>query len=275
MKDLLESLDSTVFTPELKANIQAKFASKLTEIEDSYKNQLTESATKVTELEAALVEATEKLEESISAVEVKAEEYAELIKEDVEAKAEAFGKYVTEQIEAKAEAYVDLVKKELNETVSSYLDKVVETFVETNRLVVEDAVQVEKTKSLLEGLDSIIYTAGRSVVEINESVQAEKPKDGVAELKAKIDSLIKENAELKSSSKAKEKESILESVAKDLTLVQRDRFDRLAKVITESDSTIYKLSLEKIKEEILDKVETVITEKVEDSSAKPAHKRFF
>jgi vacuolar-type H+-ATPase subunit I/STV1 len=157
------------------------------------------------------------------------------------------------------------------------LDKVVETYVNENRISIDESVEIEKAKAMLEGLDSIIYTAGKSVIEIQESMSDKKTDSTVAELKAKIDSLVKENNTLKESQKTKEKENILEEVAKDLTLVQRDSFDRLAKIVSlnESDMGIYRASLEKIKGEVVGKVEESLNEKVQDKTPEKNHKRFF
>ena len=211
-------------------------------------------------------------------MESKAEAYANYVREDLESKAEAYGEYIKEEMESKAEAYVEYVKEQLKETISSYLDKVVESYIDENRIAIDESVEIEKTRAMLDGLDSIIYTAGKSVVEIQESLADKKDEESVSALKAKIDQLIKENASLKDSQKQKEKQAVVEEIAKDLTLVQRDSFDRLAKFINESNIDIYRSALLKIKEEITTKVEestTLNESKESDGEPAKSHDRFF
>ena len=285
MKDLLESLDSAIFTPELKGEIQAKFAAKIVEVEDKYKTQIEEATAKIEELEknSLIVEDLESKAEAYGEyikeeMESKAEAYANYVREDLESKAEAYGEYIKEEMESKAEAYVEYVKEQLKETISSYLDKVVESYIDENRIAIDESVEIEKTRAMLDGLDSIIYTAGKSVVEIQESLADKKDEESVSALKAKIDQLIKENASLKDSQKQKEKQAVVEEIAKDLTLVQRDSFDRLAKFINESNIDIYRSALLKIKEEITTKVEestTLNESKESDGEPAKSHDRFF
>ena len=278
MNKLLESLDSAIFTDELKANIQAKFASKVVEIEDNFKGELEDVRDELSESKLTISELTNELKE----VKIHAQAYAEKVVAeaiseteasneaailDYKAKAQSYGEYIAEQYKTRAEGYVEYIKEELIKTVSSYLDLVVTEYIENNRVSIDESVQIEKAKAMLEGLDSVIETAGISVIELKESMIEKTPvvpDDSLNDIKAKLDSLIKENAELKKNIANKEKESIIESIAGDLTLVQRDRFDRLAKVVSvNEDKDLFKESLMKIKAEILDKVEepAVIVEK--------------
>lgn len=279
MNELLESLDSTIFTDELKANIQAKFASKVVEIEDNFKGELEDVRDELSESKLTISELTNELKEVKMHAQAYAEKVvAEAISEteasneaailDYKAKAQSYGEYIAEQYKTRAEGYVEYIKEELIKTVSSYLDLVVTEYIENNRVSIDESVQVEKARAMLEGLDSVIETAGISVIELKESMIDKTPvvpDETMSDLKARLDSLIKENAELKKNIANKEKQSIIENIAGDLTLVQRDRFDRLAKVVSiNENSELFRESLMKIKAEIvLDKVEepAVIVEK--------------
>lgn len=284
MEHILESLDEAVFTPELKATIQAEMAKNIVEIEDKFKEQLSEAEVKLTEAEKQLEDIKEAHKAELDAVEKKADAYGASITETMTVKAEAYADKMQKHYDSRTKEYAAYIQKELTESMSAYLDSAVEAFIEQNRMAIDESVQVEKAKAILEGIDSIVYTAGVSVASIQEAVKPEAGVESEVEaLKAKIDSLLKENVELKRAAAAASKDSIVEEVAKDLTVVQRDRFDRLAKIIpfNESSVEVFKESLEKVKLEILDKVEeeaetiseSVTAEEIVEA-AKPAYMRF-
>jgi hypothetical protein len=289
MEHILESLDEAVFTPDLKAEILAKIASEVAAAEDKAMVQIEEK-------DAALKEALDAIEQLKSEQAALAEAYAQqVLKEEMDAyKAEIedqaqlkeeYTNYIAEQHATRAKEFAEYTVQAMQESVSNYLDEAVKAFVEDNRTAIDESVEIEKVNAILEGIDSIVYTTGVSVASIQEAIKKEDVvvAEGSEELKAKIDSLIKENAELRKAQVAKEKEAVVESITKDLTVVQRDRFDRIAKIIpfNESSVEVYKESLEKVKQEILDKVdeeeetieESVTAEQIVES-AKPAYMRF-
>lgn len=288
MTDLLESLDSAIFTPELKAEIQTSFASKLVEVKDSYEIKLSESAEALALSEAKIQEIEEKLaqvEEHAEAYGARLQkEFAETLEKALQEKhnelteaGENYAELVAEEKMKVAEEYTEYLKEELIKGVSSYIDQAVTEYIEANRVVIDESVQALKATALIEGFDTVLETAGHSIIELQESIvdRQEVKVDEIKELKAKLDSLIKENAELKDTVKTKEKELTLESISKDLTPSEKDKFDRLADMIPFNES--YKASLERIAKEVKAIKEEPVVEStiiVEDTKTEKTYSRF-
>jgi hypothetical protein len=272
MDELLKTLDESVFTPELTSKIQELYESKI--------------GTVVSEYESKLQEAEEAAESKIQEIEAKATEYADMVKETYETKATEYADYVKEELETKATEYADYVKEELTKTVTSYLDIVVEEFVEENKVAIDQSVQVAKMKAVLEGFDSLLVTSG---VALSQIVEAKNEASPVAELestKSTINKLVKENADLKVKISEMAKQSALDSFSASMSLVQKDRFDKLAEMAVYTGSMDeYTNKLQTIVEtivatpaQVVTKKETLIESfenKADDKSEALSHKRFF
>lgn len=288
MNELFKNLDESIFTPELTSQIQELYESKINSVKAEYEAQLQESFTKLSEV-------TDNLEK----LEAKAGEYAEYVKEEYEAKietlkeefevsAEKYAEYVKETYEAEnlelkenVEKYTEYVKEELTSTLSEYLNLVVEEYVEANRVAIDESIQSAKATAILEGFDAILVTAGVSLSQIVEAKEAKVDESQVATLQNTINKLVKENVALKNESSELSKSFVINTVSENLTLAQKDKFDKLVEmVVYTGDADIYKEKLSTLVETVIaspvkddvvaDKiVETVVT------SSQASYKRFF
>lgn len=267
MNELLTTLDEAVFTPELTKKIQDLYESKIQDV-------MTEADAKVQEANTAMVEALEKLAlvEETSAKEI------EDAKALYESKGEEYTKYIAEAYEEKVTAYTEYMKEEMSKDLDAYLNIVAEEFIEQNKIAIDESAKLAKVNAILEGFDSLMISTG---VELSSIVEAKKPESDKAEIKSMqkaLDKVIAENAELKAEKEALIKESIIEKLTANMSIVQKDRFSKLAEMVVYSDSFEDKLNT--IAEAVSKKVEevaTVITEDVKPpvTNVKADHKRYF
>jgi F0F1-type ATP synthase membrane subunit b/b' len=262
MKQILESLDEAIFTPELKEAIQGMYESSLSQIKEEFETKLTEAETKLQEAEEAskvIAEQYEtKLQEKEAELILASEEYADYIKEEMTNKANAFADVLKEEYEAKAEAYgqhiSETFKTKFVDTMDLFLNRVVEEYLEDNRLVAENALQEAKISALLEGFESLLSTGA---VKLHSLGQEEKQEsEEIAELKESIAKLIKENDAVKKANANLLKEKVISDMTSDMSAVEMDKFEKLAKVVNfnESDMHTYTQSLKSIKESVMSKV---------------------
>jgi len=266
---LLKTLDESVFTPELTSKIQELYESKITAIANDH--------------DAKLQEVEALAESRIQEVEEKATEYAEMVKETYETKATEYAEYVKESYETKVAEYTEYVKESLTNDLDAYMNVVVEEFVEENKIAIDESVQSAKVKAILEGFDSLLVTTGVSLSQIVEAKDESTPVAEIESLKSTVNKLIKENASLKSEIAEKTKQAVVESLSVDMSLVQKDRFLKLAEMAIYTGSMDeYTAKLQTIVETVTaaPSVEkpTLIKESVTETVvAKPSadHKRFF
>jgi hypothetical protein len=256
MDELLKTLDESVFTPELTSKIQELYEAKITAIADEHE-------TKLKDIEALA-------ESRIQEVEEKATEYAEMVKETYE---------------SKATEYADYVKESLTNDLNDYLAIVVEEFVEENKVAIDESVQSAKVKAILEGFDSLLVTTGVSLSQIVEAQDTTSPTAELETLKVTVNKLIKENASLKTELVEKSKQSVIDTLSIDMSLVQKDKFLKLSEMAVYSGSMDeYTSKLQTIVETVVSTPsvekpkEKIITENVVPSTVAKTttdHKRFF
>ena len=289
MQNILESLDEAIFTPELKTMIQEMYEGSLSSIKEEFegkleaveaeKTALTES---LKEMEALHEQALEAKEKELTEV---AKEYAEHVKQEISQNANEFAETIKEEYKEKANAYglhiSEHYKGKIIETLDLFLNKAVEDYLEENRLVAENAIQEARLKALLEGFDSLLATGATDLSKLSEQ---SKESDGkieaeVAELKESVSKLLRENDGLKKENVKLIKESILKDVTEDMSLVEKDKFEKLANVVAfnESDIEGYKKTLEAIKSNVGGSEEEEQGESssiTESNENKPAWSRF-
>jgi len=284
MKQILESLDEAIFTPELKEAIQGMYESSLSQIKEEYESKLTEAETKLQEAQEASKVVAEQYETKLQEKEAElikaSEEYSDYIKEEMTNSANAFADVLKEEYEAKAEAYgahiSEMYKNKFVDTMDLFLNRVVEEYLEENRLVAENALQEAKISALLEGFESLL-SAG--AVKLHSLGQEEKSESSeIAELKESIAKLIKENDSVKKANANLMKEKVIAEMTSDMSAVEMDKFEKLAKVVNfnEADMDTYTQSLKSIKESVMAKgAEEEISEAINESTEqKPAWSRF-
>jgi len=150
---------------------------------------------------------------------------AAVLKEAVilaESKEEAYEEYMLAQMTE--------MKSELEDTLDAYLEKVVEQFVEDNTFAINESVKSEKYDAVLEGFNSLMIATGVEIAQIAEAKEeVEEETNESAEILA--DKLMAENIELKERNAELLKTGLVKESAEDMTVVQRDKFLKLARVV--------------------------------------------
>ena len=211
LEALFESLDDKVFTPELKESLETKF------------NEAVED-------KAAIV-AAEQLEEQVDSLNEKAEQHIEMLNE-------------------KAEEYVEMKKTEMVDSLDKYLDRVVEEFVSESKTALGESVKSEKADMLIEAFDAMLVATGVKVATIVEAKDDTAVESQLEESVAKYDTLVEENINLLEANKQLTKMGIIAELKENLSLVESEKFEKLADIVDFSNDADYLKKLETIKESV-------------------------
>lgn len=214
------------------------------------------------------------LQESFeTAVEIKA---AELVTEQVQKEKDA----LVEEYEEKMNEY----REESTERISEYLELVVEEYLKSNKVAIDESIKTAQVDALFEGFDSMIIAGGVDLKNITEATDDSVQTKKLAELTEKVDSLVESNSSLKAKNKELLKMGLVKELSEGLSLVEADKFEKLAGVIAvDEDFAAYIEKLETLKEsvstsdkevkkEIQDEVDESLNESEADS--KPSWSRF-
>ncbi len=257
LEELLESLDKEVYTPDMIVAVTAQFneavETKAKEIADSQINEA---------VEKALAEAKElsdiALQEAVEAKTVEIEDKADsYIAEALEAK--------EIELQEKADTYIEAKLGEINESVDSYLDKVVEEFIAESKDKLNESLKAEKADMIIEAFDSMILASGIDVMKIAEAKDNSYADAKLTESVEKYDALMNEHLSLKKENTELIKTGIIAEMKEGLSLVESQKFEKLAQLVPFSRDEKYTTDLEVIRESVKGAVETptVIVESTE------------
>lgn len=221
---LLESLDEKIFTTELK---------------DSLKTQFNEAV----EVQAVILADT-RIDEEIDSLNEKSEEHI------------AF-------LDKKAEEYMEVKLTEMVDSVDKYLDRIVEEFVTESQDTLIESHKSEKADMLIEAFDSMLIATGVKVAKIVEA-RSEDGDDNINESVEKYDTLIDENILLKEENEKLIMIGIIAEMSENLSIVESEKFRKLAGLVEFSRDKTFTEKLETIKESIKGAAES--KEDVEDDA---------
>lgn len=215
LNTLFESLDETVFTPELVESLEARFNEAVKEKVDA---------------EAVITES--RILESVKA------EHLQLLEES---KAEQM-----EQLKEEFDSVVDT----LHEKVSSYIDTVVEKFITEHEEAINAAEVNANAEAMVEAFDAMLLGGGVTVAEIHESKSDNKALLQIEELKSQLNAAINEAADIASQNDEIVKTGLISEMKEGLTIVQADKFETLAEMLNFEKSEGYLNKLEILKESV-------------------------
>jgi hypothetical protein len=177
-----------------------------------------------------------------------------------------------EEFEEKLATEVASIEEQLAAKLDSYLDYVVETWLKDNEVAIESTLRNEIMEEFIGSLKNVFEEHYIDVpaekTDVLESLAAR-----VQELEEKLDEVINENTELKSSVVDHEMNDVFESLCSDLALTQVEKFRALSEGIEfDGDLDTYEKKLSIIKENYFKSTEkaptqTVVTEELEESDA--------
>jgi hypothetical protein len=229
LEKLFESLDQKVFTPELKEALELQF-------------------TEAVEAKAStLVEA--KIEEEIDSLNEKSEQHIEFLNE-------------------KADEYVELKQSEMVESLDKYLERIVEEFIAEGKESLDESIKSEKADMIIEAFDTMLVAAGVEVAKIVEAKDESTTEKELEESVAKHDLLVDENIALKEENETLIKMGVISELKEGLSIVESEKFTKLAELVEFTRGEEYAEKLETIKESVKGSVET--KEQSLDESGKPA-----
>jgi hypothetical protein len=172
---------------------------------------------------------------------------------------------IDEHVESLVEEKVEVLEEEYKEKVTlledsldGYLDTVVEEFIEENAPMYEAQISDEKAQTLLEMFDQMVKVVGVDMLTISESKvdrdAEEYENTAVARvdvLESKIadmaDRLVESNREAEKYLQA----GIIAETKEGLSLLESDKFEKLAEMVPFEKSGSYLEKLETIKETII------------------------
>jgi hypothetical protein len=222
LEKLFESLDEKVFTPKLKESLETEF-------------------NEAVDLKATVL-AQEQIQDEIDALSEKAEEY-------------------TTMLDEKAEEYIELKKEEILESLDKYLERIVDEFVIEAGDALSESVKSDKADMIIDAFDSMLTAVGVDVAKIVEAKDDESAENKLEESTNKYDVLVEENIELKELTDTLIKMGVISEMKENLSIVEAQKFEKLAEIVEFSRSEEYKEKLETIKESVKGYDSTIKEEK--------------
>lgn len=211
LEKLFESLDEKVFTPELKKALEAQF------------NEAVETKAE------SIAEA--KIEEEIDSLNEKAEQHVEFLNK-------------------KAEEYIAVKQAEMVESLDKYLERVVDKFVAEAKDLLAESVKSEKADMIIEAFDAMLVATGVQVAKIVEAKDETAIETKLVENTAKYDALVEENIALSEENKKLIKMGVISELKEGLSLVEAEKFEKLAELVEFSKSGEFLTKLTTIKESV-------------------------
>ena len=228
LEKLFESLDENVFTPALKDELTATF------------NEAVEKKAKVI--------ADDEIQTRLAEINEKADSYKSYLQNEQ--------KQYIEKINEKAEEYTDLYKEEILSKLDQYLSVIAENFVKDANESLKSNLNEHKMKALdglftsmcrVTGVDAlgIIKESKRLVNDKGESLT--KQVNSLTESIFKLNDKIKKQ---KSTINELLKMGVISQIGEGLTLIQRDKFERLAESIAFTNDKRYVRQLEQLRDTV-------------------------
>lgn len=256
LEQILESLDKDVFDANARQLIREEF--------DNAASQ------KAALLAEQKIEEYEALVEEYEALVDQYNEKIDLLEVDV-------GEYIKrriDELEQKSEEYKD----HITEKFAQYADRVVEEFIQEAKESLIESVESKEIEVMHEAYQSMIESAGVDLnSRIMESVGGVAAKE-IRQLKNQYNDLVNENIKLNEKNRQMLKLGIIKELSEDLSLIESERFSKLAEMVTFSQDEKYVDRLETLKESIKNKgdVSTNVKRGEEiKESAKPKKESLF
>lgn len=211
LEKLFESLDEKVFTVELKEALEVQF------------NEAVEAK--------AVSIAEARIEEEIDSLNEKSEQHIEFLNE-------------------KADAYVALKQAEMVESLDKYLDRIVSEFIVEAKEALDESVKSEKADMIIEAFDSMLTATGVEVAKIVEAKDESAVEKKLEESVAKYDSLVEEVIGLKTENDTLVKLGVINEMKEGLSIVEAEKFVKLADLVEFTRDEAFATKLETIKESV-------------------------
>lgn len=265
--ELSEHTESLIEQAEEYANVVAdeKVNEKETELNEKFKNELNEKTENlITQAEEyAKLYADEKVNEKVKELKAKFKDELNEHTEQLIQQGEEYAKYVREEerkainehinkLNELAEEYVDLTCKEIIENLDMYAENVINEFINDYKDKLDMKVNESNTNVILDMFSTLCLKTGIGLKEINEA-KAEKDnakKEEDADLLERYNKEVNENIRLRKENNNLIKAGIINEMKDGLTILQAQKFEKIAETIDFTRDENFINKLKSIKENI-------------------------
>lgn len=176
------------------------------------------------------------------AVEIKSTEIATAIIDQKEAE-------LTEALNTKYDAKFEEYKKKIDEQVDSFITATVENLVSESLKYMKQDLDNAKVEALKEAFDTLVVTAGTDIAKIHANLK-EATKAVDEDLNKKYNALYEKFNALKEENAKIIKLGFLNEMSADLSLVEKEKFNKMAELIPFEKTSSYKNKIELVKTQV-------------------------
>lgn len=153
-----------------------------------------------------------------------------------------------EEFAAKMEAIAESDRNEMMENIDQYLNYVVEQWVDENKIAIETGLRSQIAEDFISGLHALFTEHYITVPEQKVDLVAEM-KSEITDLRSKLNEALDANIHLSSQLNESTKESLIDEMSSNLSVVQAEKLRTLAEGIDYSgDTETYRRKLNVLKE---------------------------
>lgn len=275
LEKLLESIDKSVLTDELKGQITEEFKAAVDQKAEEVANE--KIADKKEELEKEHADKEAKLQESYDAKLNSLDEECESLKaeleesynkklEELDESCEALKTKLEEEYQAKmdkldemAENFIADKEAELQESNDAMMQRAIDEFMDECYSSLESDLEVEKCKALNESFANFALVAGVDAEQIADHREETSFKAQLDEMTDRYNAAVNESIEKDSEIERLQAENdrlikagVIAEMCEGLSLVQKDKFTKSAELVEFTNDKSYVERLQVLKESLVE-----------------------
>ena len=168
-----------------------------------------------------------------------------------------------DEYKSELEENINTTKDELTEKVDSYMNYVVEEWMKENELAIERGLKGEIAEDFISGLKQLFEDHYVDVPDEKYDV-LEAQSEKISELEGRINEMMEEQIQTKSTNSKLVKEQVLSDVSSDLAETEIEKFKSLIEDVDFTNEESYREKLGTLKESYFPKSAPVVTEAIDD-----------
>ena len=168
-----------------------------------------------------------------------------------------------DEYKSELEENINATKDELTEKVDSYMNYVVEEWMKENELAIERGLKGEIAEDFISGLKQLFEDHYVDVPDEKYDV-LEAQSEKISELEGRINEMMEEQIQTKSTNSKLVKEQVLSDVSSDLAETEIEKFKSLIEDVDFTNEESYREKLGTLKESYFPKSAPVVTEAIDD-----------
>jgi hypothetical protein len=168
-----------------------------------------------------------------------------------------------DEYKSELEENINTTKDELTEKVDSYMNYVVEEWMKENELAIERGLKGEIAEDFISGLKQLFEDHYVDVPDEKYDV-LEAQSEKISELEGRINEMMEEQIQTKSTNSKLVKEQVLSDVSSDLAETEIEKFKSLIEDVDFTNEESYREKLGTLKESYFPKSAPVVAEAIDD-----------